>query len=113
MGKPIRAAPYQVQGTRVAFNQSTAGTFEAVAAQGEGVKIRIVHWVLCLGAANTLTWKSATTAISSAYPLPTSGVWECSPPYQQFETAANEALNLTLGSAQAVQGDIWYEVIPS
>lgn len=103
-------AGYVRLGTRAPFDESTAANHEVVAAVS-GKKIRLLAWSLWVAGAVDLTWKSATTAKSQTYPVSGAGLWEPLLPFHTLETAAGEALNLTLGGAVAVKGDVWYEVV--
>jgi len=98
-------------GTRIAFDENTAADHTVLAAQGAGIKIRVLAFSLIVAAANDLTWKSNTTAISGVFPHPAPILWEPLLPIQQYETEPNEALNLTLGGAVRVAGDIWVELV--
>ena len=106
--RSIAAEPWQRLGTRVAFDQNTAADHTVVAASA-GTRHRILAWRLTLAAAVNLTWKSDTTAISGVYVFGSGGVDEPLLPFQGYETAAGEALKLTLSGAVRVSGDIWYE----
>ena len=117
MGSKNRSSPsppWFRGGIRVAFDENTGANHSVVAAPGAGFKLRLLGWQLGLGAGNTLTWKSGTTAISGPITFAAAGPYEpiAGMPWLQFyETAENEALVLTLGSAQQVSGDIWYEKV--
>jgi len=80
-----------------------------VVAAVAGTTYRILAWRLTIASAVNLTWKSGSTAISGVYVFGSGGVDEGLMPFQAYETAAGEALNLTLSGAVRVSGDIWYE----
>ncbi len=102
--------PHERIGIKVNFSESTADDFTVKAAVA-GSRIRVLGWTLSITAAQSLTWKSGTTAISQAFPFGGAGFWEPLKPFQMYETAVGEALVLTLGSAVQVTGEIWYEVV--
>lgn len=81
-----------------------------VAAQGAGIKI-LVHavFIIANGGANVTTWKSGSTNIGGIVNLTAaSGTFPAQvlpfSPVGWFKTNANEALNLALTAATAVQG---------
>lgn len=84
-----------------------------VAAAGASNKIRVLAYTLVAsGGANTVTWKSATTAKTGAMDIPDNqALVGAFCPVGLFETAANEALNLTLSGATLVAGHITYVVV--
>lgn len=93
-------------------NPAAAATAELVAAAGTGKKIRILSLKVVSTAANTVTFKSATTAISGADDLAANGGYVL--PYDEigwFETAANEALNVTLSAASKVAITMRYRLV--
>lgn len=97
---------------RAFVNASAAGDNELVAAQGSGAKIRVISLVAVAGvSANTLTLRSATTAISAGFPIAANGgmvLNENSSGW--FQTAANEALNVNLSGSTAVGVSVTYVV---
>tara|TARA_R100001244_G_scaffold72018_1_gene58246 strand:- start:141 stop:485 length:345 start_codon:yes stop_codon:yes gene_type:complete len=98
-------------GTIIATVNPATGSAQAlVAAAAANVKIRVVWLALnCAGGANTVQFNSATTAIMPLMGFAT--LESLVLPYNPngwFETAANEALNCTLGSGTAVGMQIGY-----
>lgn len=99
--------------TQIAIDVATAGDNSLVAAQGVGNKIKVVSfWVVCSGGANTLTFKSGTTAKTGGMGLlanlPFGAAGTRAEPVLQ--TAANEALQLNLAAATSVDGALSYIV---
>ena len=93
---------------QVVISENTTGDQEIVAAV-TGKRIVVTSFWFKCSAANTLTWKSATTAISGA------AAWEQSggmiAPFNiggYFWTIAGQALNLNLSAAQQVSGSLTY-----
>lgn len=91
--------------TRTKANPTTAGSGnEIVAAQAAGTKIRVLSVHICVGAvADTVDFRSATTAISHVMVLPASA--QVTLPHNDhgwFETAAAEALNVNLTTGSDV-----------
>lgn len=98
--------------TKRAFLLSSATGAALVAAAGAGLKIRVTSLSVVASAAVSFSLASAATAISSAKPLAANGGLVL--PLNEFgwyETAANEALNITLGAALAVAVDITYVIV--
>ncbi len=93
---------------RAIIDKATAATHEIVAAVA-GKKIRVLGFYAVAAGAVVATWKSATTAVTGAMTMAT-GVAVHAPPagFGWFETAAGEALNLTLGGAVQVSGNVIY-----
>lgn len=97
------------------INVATA-TDHTIVAAVTGKKIRVLSYVIVAAAAVAVTWKSGSTARSGAMSFaansgivvspaaPSGGSW--------FETAAGEALVLTLSGAQQVSGHLTYQVVP-
>lgn len=105
------AVPIPDSDIRRAFvNASSSGDNELVAAQGTGIKIRIISMIAIAGnAANTMTLRSNTTAISAGFPLAANGGFAANEnSYGWFSTAANEALNVNLSGATLVAVSITY-----
>lgn len=97
--------------TKIA-NISSATTTELVAAAGSGNKIQVVGLSLFTNAANTLTLKSATTAISPDWAfLAAGGIGLAQEDDGWMETAANEALNITTTTAGAVAVLLLYRLV--
>ena len=91
-------------------NASSAGDNELVAAQGAGIKIRVISMLAIAGnAANTMTLRSDTTAISAGFPLAANGGFAANEnSYGWFSTDANAALNVNLSGATMVAVSITY-----
>ncbi len=87
---------------------STSGANELIAAVS-GKRIKVYAFYLVPASAVSVTFKSATTALSAVVPLtgPWSGDLGAEPLYQ---TAAGEAFNCTLSSGVAVVGELRYVV---
>lgn len=83
---------------------AAATTTELIAAPGAGKKIQIIAMNLYSKAANIVTLKSATTAISPAWDFNAGGGGIGLSPTEEswMETAANEALNITTSTADKV-----------
>lgn len=89
--------------TTVVGNPASSGSNTLLAAQGAGVRIRVVSIVAVAAAAVTAEFKSGTTAVSADFPLGANGGFVLGHnDLGWFETAANEALNVDLGSAVGV-----------
>ena len=108
----MSAHPRQRNGViNVIANPSAAATAELVAAAGAGKKIEVVSLKVVSTAANTVTFKSATTAIGPADDLAANGGYVL--PYNEngwMCTAANEALNVTLTAANKVAIHLQYRL---
>lgn len=106
------AVPKNRQGIiNLVANPTAAATAELVAAAGVGVKIEVVSLKVVSTAANTVTFKSATTAIGPADDLAANGGYVL--PFNDFawmRTAANEALNVTLSGATKVAIHLQYRL---
>jgi len=96
--------------TTVLKSPNLASDQELVAAQGAGVKIRVVSMIVnCSGGANTMTFKSGTTAITPTFSFSANGGMVLERQREGwFETSANQALNVNLGSATTVGLQINY-----
>lgn len=94
------------------IDQATTTTL--VAAQGAGVKVRVVGFFLVNTAAQSLTFKSGAggTALTGAMALPATGVLSVPfNPQGWFETAANAVLELAQSGATQVSGVLaWVQV---
>ena len=96
---------------RATINESTAASNVQVAAV-TGSQIVVVHVMLVCTVANTLTWQSASTALSGAMGFGANGGYRDSDHDSGlFETVAGEALNLLSGSAQQVSGYLSYVLV--
>lgn len=89
-----------------------SGQQEVVAAVA-GFRILVVQYTLIVDVDTTITWKSATDAISGAMELPAKG--GLAPPFNpagMFITAVAEALNMTIDPTTAnVLGHLTYAVV--
>jgi hypothetical protein len=78
-----------------------------------GSKIRVIGYTYICTAANTITWKSGSTALTGAMAYTTFGGIATPESYLgHFETADGEDLNLNLLSSQGVRGHFTYVVLP-
>jgi hypothetical protein len=78
------------------FDGATADV-ELIAAQGAGVKIRLLSLNLMVGTGANLRFKSGTTVITGKYPvLDAGGIVMPDNQHGWIQTAANEALNLNV-----------------
>lgn len=94
----------------VPINTNTAGASQLIAAPGANLKIKVASYVVVAANAVTVKFQSGTTDLTGAMPFvansgvvapgQTSSHW--------FETAANQALNINLGSAIQVSGHLGY-----
>ena len=97
---------------RVFVNPASIGDNVVLASQGANLKIRVVYIVAVAAAANVITLKSATTAISAAKSLGINGGFILPRDANGwYETAVGEALNVALTAATAVGIDIGYVVV--
>lgn len=89
---------------RTFANPAGIGSNVIVAAQGDGIKIRVLSITLfASGGANTVNFLSAAAAISATFALGAAGLLSLPfSPHGHIETLANEALNLNLTAATAV-----------
>lgn len=95
------------------ISEATAANNELVAAVA-GKKIRVIGLNFVCTGANTITFKSATDAISGAMGFDAnSGLGGLYAPTGLMETAVGEALNMTQSAATQVSGFLSYiEVTP-
>ena len=94
------------------INETTAASNEQVAAV-TGAKIVVTGYTIVCGAAETVTWQSASNAISGDMQFAANG--GISAPFHpdgHFETAEGEALNLLQAGAADVSGHLTYFVEP-
>jgi hypothetical protein len=102
---------------RVFVNPSSIGDNVVLAAQGfgalgTGLKIRVLYIVAVAAAANVITLKSGSTAISAAKSLGINGGFILPRDANGwYETGPNQALNIALTAATAVGVDIGYVVV--
>lgn len=95
----------------VIANPATAATHELVAAQATGIKIEVVSLKAISNSANTVTFKSASTAIGPADDLAANGGFVL--PFNEngwMRTAGAEALNVTLSAAAKVSIHLQYRL---
>lgn len=91
---------------RKLVNASGSGASLAIAAQGAGIRIRVLALVCQTTAATTVKFQSATTDISGSFALP-GGVPPITMPFAAagwFETNPNEALNVNMSTASVSIG---------
>lgn len=87
---------------RAFVNASLSGNTELVAAQGVGVRVRVLSIAVVATLAVTIKFQSATTDITAGFPVAaTGGMVLPYNPHGWFETTANEALNINLGIGTA------------
>jgi hypothetical protein len=102
------ATPLVTPVQKAVYTSSTSGDNTAIAAVA-GARFRVLGVSVNAVAANLITFKSNTTAISGVMPL-AAGV-QMLMPYTEhgwFETAVGEALTLNQSVASAVGGQILY-----
>lgn len=90
--------------SRSFLDTSSSGDQQVVAAQGSGVRVRVLAvYVHCGATATSVRFRSATTSISSLKALAANGGFVL--PLNEhgwFQTATNEALNINLSAANAI-----------
>lgn len=97
--------------THVFVNASTAANTVIVAAQGVGIKIRVLSVFVSAEAANTVRFTSNGVAITAdTYPAATGGYVLIPNPNGWFTTNANESLGVELDSADNVGVMINYQL---
>ena len=99
------------------IDEAASGLNEVVAAK-TGYKFVVLEYGLIAAGAVSVTWKTATTALSGAMPIAANGGISASSfvvvpggVYGMFETAVSEALNLTLSAAVQVSGHLVYREV--
>lgn len=81
-------------------NFATSGSQQIVAAQGLGLRARVLSVFMMADAAVMARWLSATTQIGARTALPANGGYVLPHnPHGWFQTSGNEALNLDLSAA--------------
>lgn len=88
-------------------NATTAGDSQVVAAQGAGIKVRVLSSILITSGPVTLRFGSGSSAISGSFALSSNAGFVA--PYNpngHWETDANSALNLNLSSSASVGVDV-------
>lgn len=96
--------------SHAAISAASSGNNEIVAAVA-GKKIVVLNYNYLTDGAVTVTWKSASTAISGAQAWTAAAQGETITSANGdglMETVAGEALNLTLGGAVGVRGRLTY-----
>lgn len=91
---------------RAFVTATLSGDTEVVAAQGAGVRIRVLAVTVVATLAVSVIFRSATTAITGTFPLAANGGFVMSNnDHGWFQTTANQALNvnLSLGTSTGVQ----------
>lgn len=86
---------------RAFANATGSGNTQVVAAQGAGVRIRVLSVFVVATTAVTIKFQSATTDISAGFPVGATSGFAVVNNHGIFQTAANEALNINLGGAVA------------
>lgn len=93
------------------ISDSSSGATAIVAADATH-KIRVLSYVLVADGTTTAKFQNGSTDITGAMSLiANTGVAAPFSPVGHFETAANAALNLNLGSAVGVRGHLVYVLI--
>ena len=89
--------------SRAFANATASGNTAVVAAQGAGVRIRVLAVFTVTGTALTVKFQSATTDITAGFVLAVNGGMVLpNNPHGWFQTNANEALNINLSGAGTV-----------
>ncbi len=103
-------ALYDTQQTAI-INTAGSGDTVIVAAV-TGKRIRVINYVLTAAGVVSVTFRSGTTALTGAMPLAANGGISVAGAQPGFwlQTAAGEALNLSLSAAVQVSGHITYDV---
>ena len=113
MAQPIASGPLLDEfgvfrvAQRFFLNVTAAGNTPLVAAQGPGVRVRVLAMNVNSSSALTVKFQSDTTDISSEKSVSKTEGW-IAPQAEAgwFQTAPNEALNVNLSEAGAVGVDI-------
>ncbi len=93
------------------FSDSTDDRNVVVAAV-TGKKIRVMSYSInAAGGVNTVTWESATTALSGAMDMLDQATIEVDSPHGLLETVAGAALNLSMTGATLVAGHVSYILV--
>lgn len=99
-GTVIDEVPTARTVNRSFVNATASGSTAVVAAQGVGVKIRVLSVFVCTSTALTVKFQSASSDISCGSSLAANGGYVMPEnPHGWFQTNANEALNVNLSSA--------------
>ena len=87
---------------RSSINAAALGSNAGVPAQGAGIKIRVLGFIIISTIAQTVKFLSGASAISADFPVAANGgVSSDVSEFGWFETNANEALNVNLSAATA------------
>jgi hypothetical protein len=117
LSKTLTANGYEVtvdstNANNANVNATTTGNTEVVAAQGAGVKIRVLSMAIVSTIAQTVKFQSGTTDISAAFPVAANGgLVMPKNDHGWFETAANEALNINLSEATPTGVQVVWEPV--
>lgn len=99
-GNVIDEVPTVRTVNRSFVNATASGNTALVAAQGLGIRIRVLSVFLCTSTAVTVKFQSATTDVSCGSSLAANGGFVMPDnPHGWFQTNANEALNVNLSGA--------------
>jgi hypothetical protein len=92
---------------RTFADPSASGDTQVVAAQGSGVRVRVLDYSIMAAAAVSVRFRSATTSICSLKACAANGgIAPGLNKHGWFQTAANEALNVNLSGNVAVGVDV-------
>ena len=105
MSEPSMYGRFPVQ---FALIDENAQANNEIVAAVSGKRIRVVSFFVVAAAANSITWKSATTAIAGPMALAQNGGVSAEAEVGLCETAMGEALNLALSAATQVGGGVAY-----
>lgn len=97
--------------TRAYINATAAGATALVAAQGAGIRVRVLAISIVCETAVSVHLRSATTPISSTKAFGANGGMFASDHLGLYDTAPNEALNLYLGGIANVGVDITWVAV--
>jgi len=112
MSNVTRTPPKLVTCPSTFANPSASGQSAVLAAQGTGACIRVLSAIVVATAATTAKFQSGNNDLSATWPLAANGGFVL--PFNEhgwFQTNANEALNINLGSATATGVQIQYIVV--
>lgn len=107
----VRTAPRVSPHKNANVTSASSGNNQVVAA-AVGHKIRVLSVVAVTTLANAIKFQSGTTDISATFPLGANGGLVL--PFNEhgwFETAANEALNVNLGTATSTGVQVHYILV--
>jgi len=96
-----------------AFVNPSTATDTQIAAAVAGTKYRVLGFAVVPTLANSITFKSNTTAISATWPVGANGLFTLpGNEHGWFETAVGEALNVTTSAATATGVQVQYIRLP-